>query len=145
MLFYGSIPERRQEILDRLKARGFRVESLFGAYGESRDSRIARSKIVINVHSYDAQPFQIVRIAYLLANKRAVVSETRADPTEERDLETGIAFADYDDLVDRCAELLGDDDARRELAERGFQVFSARSQADILRATLASGIGPTGL
>ena len=145
VLFYGSATPRRQEILGRLSARGFRVEALFGSYGTVRDSLIARSKIVLNVHSYAAQPFQIVRISYLLANKRAVVSESRADPAEERDLEAGIAFADYDDLVDRGAELLEDDNARRELAERGFQVFSARSQADILRATLASGIGPTGL
>jgi len=144
ILFYGTAPPRRQQILDRLIAKGFRVESLFGAYGAVRDSWIARSKLVLNVHSYDAQPLQIVRISYLLANKRAVVSETRADPTEERDLEAGIAFADYDDLVDCCAELLANDDARRELAERGFQAFSARSQADILRGTLASGIGPTG-
>lgn len=144
ILFYGSVSDRRQEILDRLRTRGFRVEALFGTYGEIRDSWIARSKIVLNVHSYDAQPFQIVRISYLLANQRAVVSESRADPAEERDLESGIAFADYDDLVDRCAELLGDDQARCELAERGFTAFSARSQADILRSILASGIGPTG-
>jgi hypothetical protein len=142
VLFYGSVSDRRREILDRLSARGFRVETLFGAYGATRDSQIARSKIVLNIHSYEAQPLQIVRISYLLANQRAVVSETRADPAEERDLETGIAFADYDDLVDRCAELLGDEDARRGLAARGFQAFSARSEAEILRRTLASGIGP---
>ncbi len=144
VLFYGSVSDRRQAILDRLRARGFRVEALFGAYGGIRDARIARSKIVLNVHSYPAQPFQIVRISYLLANQRAVVSESRTDPSEEHDLEAGIAFADYDDLVDRCAELLGDDHARRELAERGFTAFAARSQADILRATLAAGIGPNG-
>lgn len=29
------------------------------------------------------------------------------NPTEERGLESGIAFAEYDELVDRCVEHLG--------------------------------------
>ena len=47
---------------------------------------IARSKIVLNLHQYDAQVFEIVRVSYLLANRRAVVSERGANPTEDRDL-----------------------------------------------------------
>jgi hypothetical protein len=69
-----------------------------------------------------------------------VVSERGADPTEEHDLESGIAFAEYDALVDRCVELLGDERARRELGERGYQAFSARSQVAILRRALAAGL-----
>jgi hypothetical protein len=142
VLFYGSMDDRRQAILDSLRARGLRVESLFGVYGASRDAWIARAKIVINMHSDDftAQVFEIVRVSYLLANKRAVVSERGAGPSEDRDLESGIAFADYDELVDRCVELAGDERARCELAERGYRAFSARSQAAILRRVLSSGL-----
>ncbi|UQX10574.1 hypothetical protein [Candidatus Mycobacterium methanotrophicum] len=61
----------------------------------------------------------------------------------ERDLESGVAFADYNELVDRCVELLGDERARRELAERGYQTFSARSQADIVHHALADLEGVT--
>jgi hypothetical protein len=53
-------------------------------------------------------------------------------------LESGIAFAEYDALVDRCVELVGDEPARRELGERGYQAFSSRSQAAILRRALAA-------
>lgn len=140
VLFYGSPNDRRRAVLDDLRARGLRVESLFGVYGASRDAWIARSKIVLNIHQWTAKVFEIVRVSYLLANRRAVVSERGADPTEERDLEPGIAFADYDQLVDRCVELVADEDARRELAERGYQTFSARSQADILRRVLPTSI-----
>ena len=63
--------------------------------------------------------------------------------TLERDVESGVAFADYDGLVERCVELLGDERARRELAERGYQTFSARSQADILDRALADLEGVT--
>ena len=58
-------------------------------------------------------------------------------------MESGVAFAEYDGLVDRCVELLGDERARRELAERGYQAFSARSQADILDRALSDLEGVT--
>ncbi len=142
VLFYGSPDDRRRAVLDALSARGLRVESLFGIYGDSRDAWIARSKVVINVHldGYKSQVFEIVRVSCLLANRRAVVSERGAHPSEERDLEPGIAFADYDELVDRCVELVGDERARRELGERGYQAFSARSQVEILRRALSAGV-----
>ncbi len=140
VLFYGSFHPRRRAVLDELRARGFRVGWLFGVYGASRDAWIARSKIVINMHLYEAEVFEIVRVSYLLANRRAVVSERGADPAQECDLEPGIAFAAYDELVDRCVELLGDEHARRELAERGYRAFSARNQLTILRHALSFGI-----
>ena len=145
VLFYGMLSERRYAVLRDLHDRGLRVKWLSGVLGASRDAWIARSKIVLNVHYWEAKIFEIARVSYLLANRRAVVSESGADPTLERDLESGVAFADYDELVDRCVELLGDERARRELAERGYQAFSARSQADILRprAGQTSRMSPT--
>ena len=143
VLFYGVLSERRYAVLKDLHDRGLRVKWLSGVLGASRDAWIARSKIVLNVHYWEAKIFEIARVSYLLANRRAVVSERGADPTLERDLESGVAFADYDGLVDRCVELLGDERARRELAERGYQVFSARSQADILHRALSDLEGAT--
>jgi hypothetical protein len=140
VLFYGSNSPRRRAALDSLSARGFRVEWLFGVYGAGRDAMIVRSKIVLNMHLYEAEVFEIVRVSYLLANGRAVVSERGANPAEDADLESGIAFAAYDELVDRCVELLGDDRTRRELGQRGYQVFSARNQAAILGDVLSSNL-----
>jgi hypothetical protein len=137
VLFYGALNGRRYAILRELHDRGLRVKWLPGAYGAARDAWIARSKVVLNLHYFEAKIFAIVRVSYLLANRRAVVSEYSADPTLERDLESGIAFADYDGLVDRCVELVGDERARRELAERGFEAFAARDQAAILQRALS--------
>ena len=137
VLFYGALSERRYAVLKDLHDRGLRVKWLSGVLGANRDAWIARSKIVLNLHYWEAKIFEIARVSYLLANRRAVVSERGADPTLERDLESGIAFADYDGLVDRCVELLGGEPARRELAERGYQIFSARNQAAILHRALA--------
>ncbi|WP_461480014.1 hypothetical protein [Mycobacterium sp. HUMS_1102779] len=140
VLFYGMLSARRYAVLRDLHDRGLRVKWLTGVLGASRDAWIARSKIVLNIHYWDAKIFEIARVSYLLANKRAVVSERGADPTLERDLQSGIAFADYDELVDRCVELLGDERARRKLAERGYQVFSARDQAAIVERALSAGL-----
>lgn len=140
VLFYGALNGRRYAVLRDLHDRGLRVKWLSAIYGPIRDAWIARSKIVLNIHYWEAKIFEITRVSYLLANKRAVVSETGADSTLERDLQSGIAFADYDGLVDRCVELVNDERARHELAERGYQAFSARDQAAILQRALAEGL-----
>ncbi len=137
VLFYGMLSERRYAVLRDLHDRGLRVKWLSGVLGASRDAWIARSKIVVNVHYWEAKIFEIARVSYLLANRRAVVSERGTDPTLERELASGVAFADYDELVDRCIELLGDERARHELAERGYQAFSARDQAAIVHRALS--------
>ncbi|MEB3064605.1 hypothetical protein [[Mycobacterium] zoologicum] len=138
VLFYGAPYERRYAVLKDLHNRGLRVKWLSNVYGTARDAWIARSKIVLNMHYWDAKIFEIARVSYLLANKRAVVSERGDDPALEHELESGVAFADYEDLVDRCVELLGDEDARRELAVRGYQLFSARDQVAIVGRALAA-------
>ncbi|MEB3049476.1 hypothetical protein KV112_06935 [Mycolicibacter sp. MYC123] len=137
VLFYGAPYERRYAVLRDLHDRGLRVKWLSGVYGASRDAWIARSKIVLNMHYWNAKIFEIARVSYLLANKRAVVSECGADPALEHEFGSGVAFADYDDLVDRCVELLADESARRELAERGYQLFSARDQIAIVDRALS--------
>ncbi|MEB3049479.1 hypothetical protein KV112_06950 [Mycolicibacter sp. MYC123] len=145
VLLYGMLSVRRYGVLRDLHDLGFRVKWLSGALGASRDAWIARSKIVLNVHYWDAKIFEIARVSYLLANRRAVVSEDGTDPALEHGLESGVAFADYDGLVDRCVELLADEPARRELAERGYQAFSARSQVDIVDRALSGLEDATGM
>jgi hypothetical protein len=137
VLFYGMLSERRYAVLRDLHDRGLRVKWLSGVLGAGRDAWIARSKIVLNVHYWEAKIFEIARVSYLLANRRVVVSERGVDQTFEGEFESGVAFADYDELVNRCVELLGDERARRELAERGYQAFSARDQAAIVDRALA--------
>jgi hypothetical protein len=133
VLFYGSMDGRRQAVLDALRARGLRVEASFGVFGRKRDELIARSKVVLNVHGI-SDVFESVRVSYLLANRKAVVSE-RGDGHE--DFSDGVAFAEYAELVDRCAALVRDDEARKKLELRGFEVMSGRSETEYLKAALA--------
>ena len=81
VLFYGSVNERRARVLDQLRSRGINTQAVFGVYGAARDSLIARAKVVLNLHFYEASIFEIVRVSYLLANRKAVVAECH-DGTE---------------------------------------------------------------
>jgi len=138
VLFYGSLNERRRAVLRELEARGARVHVAFGVYGAARDRLVARSRLVLNVHFYEAKVFEIVRVSYLLANRRTVVSERGCDRDEERPFEQGVAFAEHGRLADRCLELLARPEERRCLAEAGFSAMAARPQAELLRAALAA-------
>lgn len=135
LLFYGSITERRKPLLRRL-ARRFRLRAVFGVYGEARDRLIARSKIVLNLHSVDDGRFAIVRAAYLLANQRTIVSERGSDAELEKPFEKGIAFVKSSELVDRCAALLADSAERDRIALAGFEAICARPMTESLDRAL---------
>ncbi|MBK9517856.1 MAG: methyltransferase domain-containing protein [Anaeromyxobacter sp.] len=141
VLFYGSVNPRRLAVLDALRAAGLRVEAVFGVYGEARDRLIARAKVVLNVHYFEAKVFEVVRVSYLLANRRCVVSERGADPAEERELEAAVAFAPYQGLVETCRRLVQDPAERARRAALGFELMSRRDAAAIL-APLVGGTPP---
>ncbi len=144
VLFYGSMNERRRAVLEALAARGLRVQAPFGVYGEERDRLISRSRVVLNLHYYRAKVFEVVRVSYLLANRRCVVSERGSDEAEERGFEDGIAFASYEGIVETCARLCGDEAARLRIASEGQRIFARRDA----RRDLAEALGlplPSGL
>ena len=136
VLFYGSLNPRRQAILEELQRRGLKVTTLTGCYGEARDRYIARSKVVLNLHFYESKVFEIVRVSYLLSNFKAVVAESGAGTSIEPDLLQAVRAVPYDGLVEACVQLVQDDAARRELAQRGHAVFSARPAEPALAAAL---------
>ena len=136
VLFYGSMNERRRAVLAALSERGLRVHSAFGVYGAERDRLVARSKVVLNVHYYEAKVLELVRLSYLLANGRCVVSERGADPAEERELEGGVGFADYDAIADTCARLCAEPGERGRLASEGRRIMERRDARTILAAAL---------
>ena len=118
VLFYGSTNERRVAVLDRLEASGLRVERLYGVYGAERDAAIARAKVVVNVHYYDAGILEIVRLSYLFANGVPVVSEWSERLEMPEGYEVAARFAAYDGIVEAVVDLVADAPARQALADR---------------------------
>jgi hypothetical protein len=138
VLFFGSMNPRRQKVIDQLQRMpGLRMEVCKG-YGTERDPMIARSKVILNLHYYESpQLFEIVRVSYLLANRKAVVSERSSD--FPLNLIGGVRNASYQDLAEACRDLVTDIERRLELQERGFNLFSKIRETDILRAVLSCG------
>ncbi len=136
VLFYGSLTPRRQAVLETLIMVGLRVHVAFGVYGAARDALIARAKLVLNLHAHDGWGFEIVRVSYLLTNRKAVVCEAD-DPSEiEPDLRDAVLGVPYDQLGEACLHLLQDDLARDHLAARGHAAFRRREQTTVLHAAL---------
>lgn len=139
VLFYGAINERRKKILDDLKQTGLNVVSLIGVYGPGLDSYIARSKTILNLHFHASRIFEIVRVGFLLNNKKAVVSEVDADTEIDPALREAIVGVGYEQLVDTTVALVRDDQWRCQVEENGFKIFSQRTQSDFLKRALSYG------
>lgn len=138
VLFYGSINERRRNIIEALKQRGLHVFLAFGAYGKPRDALIARSKVVLNMHYYDSKIFEVVRCFYLMANAKAVVSEAGADTLMDEVYRPGLLTAPYEELAARCVSLVTDAPRRAALERQALHTLRQIDQVDIVRRLLAS-------
>jgi hypothetical protein len=136
VLFYGSMNERRDAVLRTLGKQGLKVFHAFNAYGRARDALIARAKVVLNIHYYPAQIFEMVRVSYLLANRKAVVTEDDGDTDIDDDLRDAVAAVPYASLAGTALRLARDDLARAALEQRAYDRFRARPQASILSQAL---------
>lgn len=137
VLFFGSMGPRRHATIERMRALGLRVEAVFGVYGQARDALIARAKVVLNVHHYEAHVLEVVRISYLLANKCVVLSERSSNPADDNAFSQGVAFADYDDLPQVARALIDAPDECERISRRGFELMQSRPIVNYLRAALA--------
>jgi len=138
ILFYGSINQRRQDILESLAGAGLKIKTLFGVYGKERDEWIERSKIVLNLHFYNSQIFEIVRVFYLLTNSVAVVGEVNGATSIDPVCLSGIYSAKYDDLGSKCIELIRDDSLRNRIQENALNSISRYPQKLLTQEVLDS-------
>jgi Rps23 Pro-64 3,4-dihydroxylase Tpa1-like proline 4-hydroxylase/peroxiredoxin len=141
VLFIGSMHPRRQKLIDELKERGLRVEVIQDMYGEKRDAVIARSKVILNVHLQPANVFEVVRVSYMLANRKCVVSEVGDDKQLEGPYEKAVVFRTYEQLVEACLDYASNTDKRRKQEEAGFDMFSKLSQVPMLAAAINHSAG----
>jgi len=137
VLLYGLSGKGRAEAFHRISQAGLCTVFVSGLYGAARDELIARSKIVLNVNLYErSKIFEIVRVSYLLANRKAVVAVADAQTAVEDDIRPGVRFTRPEKLPVSCLELVADDGARRALEEAGFEAMSRRDIRTILAAAL---------
>ena len=76
LLFFGSVNDRRSELIRRIEATGRQVSIPSGpVYGPERDALIADARAVLNCHFYDTARFEQVRAFQALSLGTPVVSE----------------------------------------------------------------------
>jgi hypothetical protein len=131
VLFYGAVNKRRAAVMREIQER-LRAEWLFGVYGEERDQYIARSRIVLNLHFYQARILEQVRLTYLLNNRCFVVSED----AEQNPYGDGIVTGPIETLPALCERFAGLPEERQATAERGYQTLRRHPMTDHLRTAL---------
>lgn len=136
VLFYGSTNERRLAILEKLKASGLNVVSIFGLYGAERDALISRSKVVLNLHFYETQIFEVIRVFYLLINSKAIIGEVNKDTSIEDGWTNSFYPSTYENLVDSTIELVKNNQLRKEIESNAYEFIKTRKQADLIRPLL---------
>jgi hypothetical protein len=137
VLIYGLPGAARLAVFQELCRRGAKCVFVCGLYGAARDGLIARAKLVLNIHLYEwAGIFEVVRVSYLLANRKAVVANRMANTRIEPDLMDAVVFTPLEALPARCLRLLDDDKARAALAARGFAAMAKRDIRGILAAAV---------
>jgi hypothetical protein len=141
ILIYGSVGERRLAVfseLGRLVNIGISAVFATGLYGATRDSLIARSKLVLNINNIThSRIFEIVRVSYLLANSKAVVADVSPDSYIESDIVSGVKFVPVEEIPRACRQLLQDEALRSRLERQGFECITRRDIRVFLAAALA--------
>jgi hypothetical protein len=138
VLIYGTSGERRLQVFHALSQLGVSTLFVCGLYGPARDNLISRSKIVLNINLYpETRIFEIVRVSYLLANKKAVVADIDVNTSIDDDIRSVVKFAgSLKELIDICLKLLSNESERVELEKRGLSSISRRDIKAILENAL---------
>ncbi|MFO0948653.1 MAG: hypothetical protein U1D30_22465 [Planctomycetota bacterium] len=102
---------------------------------EKRDACIARARVLLVVGDREGEPAEDPALAYLLANRGCVVSES---PARDR-WDTGVQAVAYADLVPACLKLLASPEDRYRQAKMGYDKVRERSMAEILAGIVGRG------
>lgn len=140
VLFFGVQSPRRLKVLAALGEAGLKVVALNNVWGRERDSWISRAKIVLNMHNQDDGEFEVVRVLYLLANRKAVVCEVANPDQVPLDLRQSVIPSNIADIVAACLAAVRHEGLRNVVAAAGFHAVTRprRRYASIL-ATIFDG------
>lgn len=128
-LFYGLITDRRDALIRRITDQGVKILASQDAFGDLRDKLLAHARVTLNIHQFLPARLEVVRLGYVWANKRPVLSEWREDSDIPDHLRAACYFAPYDAVPEALERLLHDEALRRKQAEQGFAAFSSQPMA----------------
>jgi hypothetical protein len=138
VLMFGTPSDRRMGIYRTLCDINLAAVFVCGLYDDPRDNMIARAKVVLNVTVEQASIFSIVRVAHLLANRKAVVTDLPPDVEIEPDIIPAMLVLPDDQLANVCWHLVHNDKVRHELEETGYGIIARRDICAILTQALVA-------
>lgn len=133
VLVYGSMNPRRQRILTQLKDMGIKYTSIFNVYGAQLDAYLARAKLVLNIHFYEAAIFEQLRVGYCVANNIPVISEISAG-NEGKNLASCVKYEHLAEHVHQALKLPEELVYQAEMHKDWF--IKNQSYVDILKPIL---------
>lgn len=138
VLFYGAINERRLNVISDLKDKKINIFATNNAYSSARDSLIARSKIVLNLHYYTPGTLEVARLGYLWANKKAIVSEKNNDTEFYPELANACAFANINNITEKIIELLNNPEKIKKNETKGYNSYKSIDYSNELKKIFGS-------
>jgi len=133
LLFYGGRNRRRNKLLNEIKDTGVNLRYLHGVYGQDRDHFIEQSKVVLNLHLYDSEIFELVRVNYLMHNKVCVLTEMNKSTKIEECLKELFVCSPRETIASAALELLEQPDVITQKASLAHDWLRSRPQELIIK------------
>lgn len=137
VLFYGTMNERRAQVLHDLQALGLSVEIVAGAYAGELAPAVRRARLVLHVHFYDTGLFPVARMLQPAVMGVPIVCETSVFSSSNDWSNSGIVFSDLARLAGTCKSLLDDPNSMQLCATRVQAFCSSIDFSTSFRAVLA--------
>ena len=136
LLFYGSMSPSRKSVIDEIERRGMGVKKLWGVYHTDRDAYLAKTKAVLNLHSFKAEIHEIARTFYCLNNKIPVVSECNATTYMYPWLRYSMVLPLYQQIPSACEKFLADPKWQEDVGLAGYSALKSKAMIDTLAPLL---------
>ena len=133
LLFYGGRNQRRIEVLNQIRNAGVNLHYLNGVYGPDRDNFIEQSKVVLNLHLYPSEIFELVRVNYLMHNKVCVLTELNASTKIEQELKELFVCSSREAIASTALELAHCPDMIKEKSSTAYDWLRSRPQELIIK------------
>ncbi len=136
VLYYGKLLPDRIDVLNEIASTkrdmsGMSLITMTNVWGAHRDEFIARAKVIANPSL--GQIFEIVRVSYLLANRKAIVSTVAEDIEIDADLKDVLCIAKQNEILDECEALVLDPEKRAAYAEQCYTTFKQRDVRKVIQ------------
>lgn len=135
-LFYGGLNRRRQELLYKIQEQGLKLQFLNGVYGDDRDAFIKRTKVVLNLHLYESEIFELVRVNYLMHNKVCVLTELNKSTKIEPTLRELFICSPRETFVSRALDLIDQPSLIKQKGSEAYAWLRDRPQERIIKSIL---------